>query len=434
MTELTLLPHQMQFLMDDSTPSIALCGGYASGKSAAGALKIIDLALKNPGCLGLVWGLSMELLKGTILRDLEQILSGEHQSIPQIPVPYTLNKSSMIFTLRPKGQAPTTIKPLTAGVPIVGYNAAFFVADELDTLGKVAARQAWDDLSARVRAGKVKQRCATTTPEGFRFMWEFFEKEVNENPELGKNRKLIRGCLLDNPWIDDDYIQNIFETRTKEQVKAYVYGHFVAFNSSTVYKDFDRNLNSTKLTIDDFNDGRPIWVGMDFNVDQMAATVAVVDNNRVLVLDELISMKKNPTIRDTAAMIAKLKSRYPNRRVIVCPDASGDNRNSASFNTNLEQLKLAGYELRHGAANPRVRDRVNSTNALFCNAMDVRRLFINVERCPHLIEGVEQQVYNDKGEPDSKQGMDHGNDALGYLVMALYPIRANVVSQARLVA
>lgn len=433
MNELDLMPHQAQFLMDDSTPSIALCGGYASGKSAAGALKIIDLALKNPGGLGLVWGLSMELLKGTILRDLEQILSGEHATIPQIPVPYTLNKSSMIFTLRPKGQAPTTIKPLTAGVPIVGYNAAFFVADELDTQSKTAARQTWDDLSARVRAGKVKQRCATTTPEGFRFLYEFFEKEVNDNPDLAKSRKLIRGCLLDNPWIEDDYIQNIFETRTKEQVKAYVYGHFVAFNSSTVYKEFDRKLNHTNLTIDDFPD-RPIWVGMDFNVDQMAAVIAIVDNHRVFVLDELISMKKNPTIRDTSEMITKLKARYPNRKVIVCPDASGDNRNSASFDTNLEQLKMAGYELRVNAANPKVRDRVNSVNALFCNALGVRRLFINTQTCPQITEGVEQQVYNDKGEPDSKQGMDHGNDGLGYLVMRLYPIRAGVVTQMRLSA
>lgn len=433
MNDLTLLPHQAAFLLDDTTPSIALCGGYASGKSAAGALKIIDLALKNPGGLGLVWGLSMELLKGTILRDLEQILSGEHATIPQIPVPFTVNRSSMIFTLRPKGQAPTTIKPLTAGVPIVGYNAAFFVADELDTQSKTAARQTWDDLSARVRAGRVKQRCATTTPEGFRFLWEFFEKEVTDNPELGKNRKLIRGCLLDNPWIEDDYIQNIFETRTAQQVKAYVYGQFVAFNSSTVYQEFDRKLNHTNLTMDDFPD-KQIWVGMDFNVDQMAAVIGVIDAGRILMLDELISMKKNPTIRDTAAMIQKLKSRYPNRRVVVCPDASGDNRNSASWNTNLEQLKLAGYELKVNGANPRVRDRVNSTNALFCNARGLRRLFINTDKCPQITEGVEQQVYNDKGEPDSKQGLDHGCDGLGYLVMQTFPIRANVVTSARLIA
>ena len=38
------------------------------------------------------------------------------------------------------------------------------------------------------------------------------------------------------------------------------------------------------------------------------------------------------------------------------------------------------------------------------------------QRCKKLIECLELQSYNEKGEPDKDAGYDHMNDAAGYLV------------------
>jgi len=44
------------------------------------------------------------------------------------------------------------------------------------------------------------------------------------------------------------------------------------------------------------------------------------------------------------------------------------------------------------------------------------RYKVNVEHCPVLVECLEKQAYDDKGEPDKKGGFDHSNDAAGYFV------------------
>ncbi|EHC5071513.1 hypothetical protein JS697_004039 [Escherichia coli] len=64
----------------------------------------------------------------------------------------------------------------------------------------------------------------------------------------------------------------------------------------------------------------------------------------------------------------------------------------------------------------------NSMNAMFCNANGERRYKVNVKRCPVYAESLEQQVWDDKGEPDKKSGNDHPNDAGGYFIVKQFPI------------
>ncbi len=59
--------------------------------------------------------------------------------------------------------------------------------------------------------------------------------------------------------------------------------------------------------------------------------------------------------------------------------------------------------------------------ALF-NANGERRYKVNVKRCPVYAESLEQQVWDDKGEPDKKSGNDHPNDAGGYFIVKQFPI------------
>ncbi|EIQ2213478.1 TPA: terminase, partial [Escherichia coli] len=42
--------------------------------------------------------------------------------------------------------------------------------------------------------------------------------------------------------------------------------------------------------------------------------------------------------------------------------------------------------------------------------------------CPVYAESLEQQVWDDKGEPDKKSGNDHPNDAGGYFIVKQFPI------------
>ncbi|MCS5948225.1 hypothetical protein LNP05_14995 [Klebsiella pneumoniae subsp. pneumoniae] len=76
--------------------------------------------------------------------------------------------------------------------------------------------------------------------------------------------------------------------------------------------------------------------------------------------------------------------------------------NNAS-KTDIEQLRQAGFNVIVDDANPPVKDRINSMNAMFCNGNGDRRYKVNVARCPVYADCLEQQVWDKNGEPDKKE-------------------------------
>ena len=192
--------------------------------------------------------------------------------------------------------------------------------------------------------------------------------------------------------------------------------------AGVVYYCFDRRANHTDAVI---RPGEVLHVGMDFNVGKMAAVTFVVRDGLPVAVDE--TMK----VFDTPAMIEKLHEKYPGFSMVVYPDASGDNRKtSKASESDISLLRKAGFTVRVDAANPAVRDRVNSMNAMLCNTVGERRLLVNTDRCPLFTQALERQIYGDDGAPDKKAGYDHPNDAGGYFIVSRYPIQSRVATQS----
>ncbi|TKR55331.1 terminase [Allopusillimonas ginsengisoli] len=190
--------------------------------------------------------------------------------------------------------------------------------------------------------------------------------------------------------------------------------------SGVIYYCFDRRLNHTSDTI---KRGDALHVGMDFNVGKMAAVVFVIRDDLPRAVDEIMD------VFDTPAMIDQIKARFPEHSITVYPDASGDSRktNNAS-ESDIALLKKAGFVVRVNPANPAVKDRVNSVNAMLCNTYGERRMLVNTDKCPKFTQGLERQIYDEKGQPDKKGGFDHRNDAGGYFVVHRYPINHRIAS------
>ncbi|EQA1173100.1 hypothetical protein AT483_15790 [Escherichia coli] len=162
----------------------------------------------------------------------------------------------------------------------------------------------------------------------------------------------------------------------------------------------------------------------------MAAEMLKMDSVPVIVLSGLTDEQKKAY--RLADMIRIIKERFwlydgndyrKVREIYIYPDASGDSRKSSNASTtDIAQLKQAGFNVVVNSSNPPVKDRVNSMNAMFCNANGERRYKVNVKRCPLYAESLEQQVWDEKGEPDKKSGNDHPNDAGGYFIVKQFPI------------
>ncbi len=181
------------------------------------------------------------------------------------------------------------------------------------------------------------------------------------------------------------------------------------------------NFNRSRL-VDGFILGEKdvVHIGIDFNVSPLAAVCARWNGTHLQVFDNIEIYGSN-----TQEMCDEIKLRYPAHNIVAYPDASGGNR-STKGNTDHKILQMAGFEVKSPRRNPPVKDRINAVNASFENANGDTRLHIS-KKCKKLVECLEKQTYKgDTHQPDKNSGYDHMNDALGYLVHSLMPIKKPV--------
>lgn len=301
---------------------------------------------------------------------------------------------------------------------IVGFKIGHAMVDELDTMPTAKARAVWHKVIGRLRnntSGLTNGVDVTTTPEGFRFVYEQFVKQVRKHPELRQLYGIVQASTYDNAAnLPADYITSLYLSYPPELIKAYLNGQFVNLTSGTVYNCFDREANSTIATI---KDDERLHIGMDFNVLKMAAVVYVLRNGIPYAVDELID------VRDTPTMCELIKERYEGHKITIYPDASGQNTSSKDWTkSDLSIIRTAGFTVRVGRTNPAVKDRINATNAMLLNGNKERRMFINPYKCPRFTEALEQQAYDNNGAPDKSSGIDHVIDAGTYPIVKLFPI------------
>jgi len=162
-----------------------------------------------------------------------------------------------------------------------------------------------------------------------------------------------------------------------------------------------------------------VHLGLDFNIDPMACVVSEVVNNKIYVFDEIQIYSSN-----TNEMAEEIRNKFDGKNIIIYPDpACKQKRTSAGGITDLSILKNAGFTIKVRNSHPLVRDRINSVNAKLQNARGEISLFI-AKNCKNVIRSVERQIYKDGTTiPDKTSGYDHFNDALGYLVEYLFPLK-----------
>lgn len=190
--------------------------------------------------------------------------------------------------------------------------------------------------------------------------------------------------------------------------------------SGRIYHSFDR-VNNVKRWTGEINK-EMIYVGMDFNIDPMSATIAVRKDDTLHIIDEIVMYSSN-----TNEMVAELKSRYPNNRITVFPDPAGYQRKtSAGGVTDILILQNSQFIVKAPTHHTQVRDRINAVNSRLKSASGQIKLYID-PKCKHTIESLERQVYKPgTTQPDKDGGYDHMNDALGYMIDALFPIMRDI--------
>lgn len=370
----------------------AFVGGYGSGKTFVGILKIVTEKLRLPGTNMAYYMPTYPLIRDVAFPRISEVFD-------ELGIKYNLNKSDKEFIT---DYGSIIMRSMDNPSLIVGYEVAYSIIDEADVLPKAKMEQAYTKITARNRQKINEQNKLdfVSTPEGFSFLYDFFVKKSSDN------KNLIHGSTYENRHnLPEDYIDSLIETYTENQLEAYLNGQFINLSSGNVYYVFDREIHHSSREIKEHD---ILHIGMDFNITNMSAVVRVMDGNISTAVEEITGAY------DTAEMIRIIKERFANYRIVIYPDASSNARNTAGV-SDMQLLKEARFVVRSNKSNPRVRDRVSVVN----NSFEKLYSFVNTHKCPSLTEAYEQLGYKN-GEPDKTTGFDHITDADGYVVHSLH--------------
>lgn len=186
--------------------------------------------------------------------------------------------------------------------------------------------------------------------------------------------------------------------------------------SGRIYYNFDRERNLRKF---ESEVPREILVFADFNVNPISAAIAVETGRGIHIIDEIVIYGSN-----TDELVDEIRNRYPTQSVKVYPDPAGVQRKtSAGGRTDITILENAKFRVFYHRNHPAVRDRINAVNAALLSADETVTLWID-PKCRTVIECLEKQLYKEGTLiPDKDAGYDHMNDAIGYGIEYLRPVR-----------
>jgi len=391
----------------------AMIAGYGAGKTEGAILRAIRLKMAYPDLNVGYYLPTYDLIKQIVFPRMEQLLAAHGLA-------YLLNETDKTLVIY--GMAGVVIfRTMDSPERIIGYEHADAICDELDTLKTDKAAEVWRKVVARNRQkkpdGKPNTVGVATTPEGFKFVYQKWKQKPL------KGSQIIKASTLSNAKnLPEDYIETLRDNYPDQMLEAYLEGEFVNLTQGSVHPDFDRKLNACTTKIEP---GETLHVGVDFNVGHMAAGVHVLRDGEPHAVAEFVDLLDTPTL------IATLKARYQSpelkasfkaHRIICYPDASGKSRKSVNASvSDIALLKQAGFLVLAKSTNPFIKDRVAAVNKMIHK--ENKRLYkVNVDACPHLVEGLEKQAYNKNGEPDKTSGIDHIIDAIGYFIAYRFPI------------
>ena len=418
--DISLTKSQSDFLALDCTFPLFVAG-LGSGKSYLMGLNAVLSAMHSGGALIGVYEPSHELTRLVAFPNVCMWLD-------KLGIEYDSNKNDHTITTKDPNIGNFLFKSYDNPDLLIGYETYQAHVDEIDTLDTEKAQVVWDKIISRNRQNlsdvdakykkwsDVNQRyecinrtCAYSSPEGFRFTYRMW------GPQKNPSYKYVKGRTADNPAVTEAYIAERTATMSQAQIDAYLNGEWRNLTSGTVYNGYDREMHRSYEKI---LAHEPLYIGMDFNVYNMAATVYVRrDGGREWHAVEEISGGK-----DTPSVIECINNRYANKghKIFVYPDSSGDSKHTSNGSiSDLALLREAGYSVRAKKKNPHVKDRVAATNGAFTSG----KLFVNDFTCPTVADCFEQQAYDKLGRPDKDNGKDHQNDASTYPIAYEMPIR-----------
>lgn len=416
-------PYQEALWLNTTDPEVYFIGGYRSGKTWAGVRWLITRAFMNPpSVVGLACEPTYDLLRDVLVVSLEE-------ACEQLGIAFAYNQMAKRVTLG-TGRESRNIMLRSTEEPerIVGFTAGYALDDE----GALHSHDGYIKISARISDPKatLMQLLVTTTPEGTR-TW-VADKER-------KGARVVRAATWQNKALSPEYIRKMKEDvfgGDPAGMRQYMEG-IATDSSGNIYSQLGLN------NIQPFVHRSPVrvCVGWDFNTHNMVTPIFAWDSRSQTLhcIGEVVSKsvsgvtteeharKVSQAVLETGLAVqhmGRLVNKSDTEPVWAFIDASGSQRRSSATWTDEAAVRAAGFQPRHDASNPLVRDRIQGVRL----ALSGGRLLFDEARCPNTLRAMREHAYDKNGDPQKKWGpkdfeADHWTDAVGYACYGLMPVK-----------
>ena len=289
-----------------------------------------------------------------------------------------------------------------------GVSLDFVVLDEAAYMNK----EVWTQVLRPTLSDREGGLLAISTPRGFNWFYDMFAGSEHNTDWNSHQYTTVEGGNVTESEVESARGDLDYKTFEQEYMASFENaGHLIyyAFDRAETVKKFEAEIP------------RVIHVGMDFNTNPMSAVMCAVSKDGAHVFDEISLPNSN-----TDELAGEIKSRYPTQQIIVYPDPAGSARKTSSNRTDHAILQQWGFTVKARRSHTPVKDRINAVNRVLQDANGNRTLHID-PRCRVMTDCISKHQYKESTIiPDKDSGLDHANDALGYLVDYLYPVRKPV--------
>lgn len=301
-----------------------------------------------------------------------------------------------------------------------GWDAAFFDESSFFDAGIVL----WEEVVYPALLDRGGSAAFYTTPKGLNWMYDMYLRGLNKAEWPDWQSWQIK--TIDGGRVPKNEIDKARRTMDPRRFRQEFEASFEALGNR-VYDMFDPTVRSGHVREDIVDNGGDLLVGIDFNVNPMSLVLGTAAGDECHIFDSIAIHSSN-----TQEAAQELRRRFPERTIIACPDPSGRAKKSSAVGgtTDFTILESFGIICDAPAKAPNVSDRINALQAMFLNAEGKKRLFIH-PRAFTLIRALMGQTYKEGTSIPEKEGFDHPNDALGYLVYQRFNLLAGQWYQSR---
>lgn len=436
--EVTLLPAQRKFLeipeeLPDRTQYFSLYqGGYGSGKTWAGSLKGLLIALKYPRSEGMVGASTYALLSQTTLKQY-------FKHLENLGYYYTWNEKKQTITLQ--NGSTILFKHFENPEDLKSINVHWIEIEEMSQLSQAS----FDELMARCRLNPLPEWNEK------RWIWQIFGhsnpqaakgwiyKYFKENPK--PNFRRIIAPTTENYHLPKDFVQNLKDIYSDEYFAINVLGQDDSSSSALAIKGFNEDVQVREDIEIDMR--FPLHLTCDFNVDPMCWYICQDYNDTTYVLYEFVIEN---TTTDMAAQIVcdTLGERFKKHPIILNGDATGMSKTTRGTDYILLKKVLFDNGFTNITTellkkNPSIEWRMACFNNWIQDSSGKHHLVIH-SQCKYLkynFENVEIKPGTNKPKvPGSRElqrdpkakYLVHPIDAVSYLVCKYHPIQREVTA------